>query len=531
MAKKKLKYIEDLYEFFLNENKTAHFSSSESGDEIVVQINGKVKFDNESNSTDGLTKCHLQACHTGLNRNQSNISQEVMEAALPSFMNRPVLGYIHTVDGQPEFWSHNMHEDDDGKIVYDEICIGIVPESCNAKIVMDEGKGKSYVEVDAYLFNEYSSAVEILQREGECSVSVELSIRELSFNAKEKYLDIEDMYFSGVTILGKSPTGKKIEAGMEGANIKIADFSKENNSLFAEKIESMQEKIDLLLSRFEINNEEKGGNNLMTKFEELLAKYNKSVEDIDFEYKSLDDKQLEAIFAEKFSDTSSPVDNTETDGVDNSAITKTENMSKTFEISHDDIRYALYNLLTAYEEADDEWYYINAVYDTHFTYSNWDSTKIFGQNYVKDGDNVSLDGERYNLHMELLTDSEYAELQSMRENYASLVTYKANAEYKELHALRENVLTDEKYSVLAEKTEAGDYINARYAELYSTMDDYSVEDLEKEMKVVLGEYALNGGKFSLADDNEEPKKHPKTINFANPNKKPKTSKYGNLKFH
>ncbi len=40
-------------------------------------------------------------------------------------------------------------------------------------------------------------------------------------------------------------------------------------------------------------------------------------------------------------------------------------LTRTFEISHDDIRYALYNLLSSYEEVDNEWYYITGVYDSY----------------------------------------------------------------------------------------------------------------------------------------------------------------------
>ena len=37
--------------------------------------------------------------------------------------------------------------DEDGNIVYDEIPVGIIPESCNAQLVYDEEKGKTYEEI------------------------------------------------------------------------------------------------------------------------------------------------------------------------------------------------------------------------------------------------------------------------------------------------------------------------------------------------------------------------------------------------
>ena len=264
-------------------------------------MQGGLRFDDDSNEKAGLLPVHLQSCHTNLNENGSFISDENMEKSLSTFKNRPILAYIHEVDGQPEFYSHNMHEDENGDVVYDEVPIGIVPESCNAKIVYDEEKDKNYVEVDGYIFEEYSKAAEILQREQECAVSVELSINELSYNAKEKYLEIEDFFFSGVTILGKTPSGQPVNPGMQGANIRLSDFEEKNNSLFSnysEQISEMQEKLDTLLSHFDNKNSKEGGN-IKNMFEKLLEKYGKTVEDITFEYDGLQKYSLRKILPVK----------------------------------------------------------------------------------------------------------------------------------------------------------------------------------------------------------------------------------------
>ena len=41
-------------------------------------------------------------------------------------------------------------------------------------------------------------------------------------------------------------------------------------------------------------------------------------------------------------------------------------MVRTYTISHEDIKYALYQLLSEFESADNEWYCITGVYDDHF---------------------------------------------------------------------------------------------------------------------------------------------------------------------
>lgn len=199
---------------------------------------------------------------------------------------------------------------------------------------------------------------------------------------------------------------------------------------------------------------------------------------------------------------------------------------RTYEISHDDIRYALYSLLMSQEEADNEWYFINAVYDNYFTYENWSGDKIYGQSYAKDNDNVSFDGERWNLHRELLTDSEYAELMSMRSNYASLVQFKEDTEKAELHAQREAILNNEKYSVLTEKDENNEYKNEAFAKLVSEMDNYSISDLEKELKSVFADYITNGGQFAYAGESEEKSTVSKKLFVTSTSKK--SGRYGNL---
>lgn len=550
MAKKRLLYIEDLYDFYSNKYKrSTKFSAEKTGEPLVVQVHGRINFDESDKNKDGLLPVHLQSCHTDLNVNGSNIESSVMEAALPSFSNRPILGYIHKVttdenpEGQWEFYSHNMHEDENGDVVYDEYPIGIIPESCNAQLVYDEEKKKTYCEVDGYIFEEYSKAAEILQREEECSVSVELSIRELSYDAKQKFLNIEDFWFSGVTILGKTPQGNEVKPGMTGSNIKLADFSSKNNSLFEDyesKMVELQARIENLEtacfnkeqnSSVRTLSKEGGNKESMTKFEELLAKYNKTVEDVTFDYSELSDEELEAKFAEVFgednnTDGDNSGDNTAnepsndnegdgenttepegtTDGDNEGEGQNFENMTKTFEISHDDIRYALYNLLSSYEDADNEWYYITGVYDSYFVYESWDGGKIYGQKYTKDNDNVSFDGERYNLHKEYLTDSEYTEIQDMRSNYSSVVEELNTYKSAEVFADKMTVFDDEAYSEYLDTDE----FKALMSE--NSVNKYSKEELSEKADATLGKLVKKNKTFSFAGETPQ-KKHVSRVAF------------------
>ena len=161
---KRLLTLDDLCEYYSHRKKSMKFSSEESGEPIVVQVAGTLKFEDSNNLTAGLTPVRLQACHTEKNLNKSSISYETMhDKLLPTFKNRPILGYIHNVDGIPQFYGHNAHEED-GEIVYDEIAVGNIPETNNAELVYDEENDRYNVMIDGYLYDEYTKATEIVKR-------------------------------------------------------------------------------------------------------------------------------------------------------------------------------------------------------------------------------------------------------------------------------------------------------------------------------------------------------------------------------
>lgn len=558
MSTKKLLFMEDLYDFYLNKyKKSTHFSSEKNGEPLVVQVHGKVNFDNSNKDKDGLLPVHLQACHTDLNANGSNIDKKVMESALPSFSNRPILAYIHKVvtdenpEGQWEFYTHNMHEDENGELVYDEYPIGIVPESCNAQLVYDKEKNKTYCEVDGYIFEEYSKASEILEREGECFVSVELSIRELAYDAKSKCLNIEDFWFSGVTILGKTPEGEIVKPGMKDSNIKLADFSAENNSLFENyesKISELQERLNTLESFCDEIKEKttKGGTELKKEnFEEEVTENEEvtETEESEEEVTTPEEESEETVeeSSEEDPKTTEPVEDgqeepeqvveeetedTTTEESETESFSKDELFNKLFDISFEDIRYALNALCSIYRN-DSEWCYVSQVYDEYFIMQDWDSDKYYKQSYTREDDNIALTGERTEMFTMLLTESEKISIEEMRSNYAELKAFKEEIELNELREQKKEILDSEKYEILAQKDEEGKFVNKDYEKLVSEMDNYSLADLETEIKVLHSDYVSEHGNFALS----KPEKKETTTKkqFVSVNKKAvKPSRYGKL---
>lgn len=584
---KKLLTLQDLENFYSTKKKSFHFSASEDAEAIVVQVPGTITFsEDDYDPTLGLLPVHLQSCHIGDNRNKSSISEDSMLQAIPSVYNRPILGYIHKLsDGSYDFAGHEFSVSDDGTVEYEEIAVGTIPESCNAQLVYDEEKDKTYLEVDGFIYEEYTKAADILRTKKQSKVSVELSLLDFSYDAKSRHLNIDKFYFSGVTILGVTRDGNEtpIEEGMYGSNIKLKDFSAENNSMFSNETEEMkakliemQESIKSMLSRFNIEDSSESKENYgkeeqfvetNKEFEEVVEETVETVEETVVETEEVvetasegaTEESTEEVVTEETSEETTEesteetpdvvveesveetveevVETTETpevteefveDGTDDDEDDDEddkENFSKTFELSHDDVKCSLYKLLAPYEEANNDWYWIVEVFDNHFVYQGC-MGNYFGQKYVKtENDSVAFDGEPYVLYSEFLTESERAALKEMRSNYASLVQFKADTENAELHAQREAILYDAKYSVLAEKDENNEYKNEAYAKLVSEMDNYSLTDLEKELKSVFADHITNGGQFAYAGETEKPTVTKKL--FANSTSK-KSSRYGNL---
>lgn len=610
--------LDDLIQFYSKKKKSMSFNAEKSGEPIVVQVDGKMSFAKEDFSM-GLTPVSLQACHTEKNLNKSSISFETMQnRMLPSFKNRPILGYIHTVDGEPYFSDHRMHieinKDDEEEIVYDEVAVGIIPETNNASLEYDEKNDRYNVMVDGYLFESYTKAVEILQREQECACSVEIVILKMSWDAKNGCLNIEDGYISGVTILGINEDGSKVMPGMAGSNIRLKDFSQSNNSIFSDlseeensKLIETLEKLNKTLSKFSINeNYRKEENAVMNEIEvnnesievtamETNAMETESTENtivnnseesntpevVETEKCKTKENTEESIETEKCNpkkdnaeevvencaeevtedekcktekcsedevtedekckekcsedvtedekckpkeDCSEDVtedekcnpkkDNAE-ESVDNTSENFDENVeenidkfSKTFELSHEDIRCSLYNLLAEYEEANNDCYYICAIYDNYFIY-NGCYGDFYGQKYIKTEDEVSFEGEPYKVYVEFLTEEEKTSVDDMRANYSSIQEELNNYKEAEMFADKMTVFEDEAYSAYLDTEE---FKNLMSKEI---VNKFSKEELTEKADAALGKVVKATRTFAVETNKEEAKPSvPSFIAFA-----------------
>lgn len=560
--KKRLLTIEDLIKFCENQN-FSKFSSKDVGYSLSVQTPAMFEVvENEDESRRGLLKLKIKVYHKGRNRNGSSVPDDAAENAKNSIKNRPVLAAIHQLDnGEWDFETHNIRvtTDDDGNEVveYIERQVGSFSED-EPFFEYDEENDKEFCCSYAYIPEEYTKTAEILRTKNGTKTSCELSVDEFSYDAKEKCLILKKFYVEGVTLLGRRKDGTPIGEGMLGARADIEDFSRKNNSVVfnmsnIEMLNEINAKLDKLVD-FTNNNLEKGGNANM-KFEELLSKYNVTVEDIEFDYENMSEEELISAFEEAFGEIIDDEEETVIENDNDGTVVENDNdnddnadddsdgngeedsndvltnsleysvsiggVTKNFELSYNEIESALYNLVNdTYSDADGVWYGV-IVYEDYLIMTSWCGSD-YKQTYKREGDEFTLTGDRTEVFAKFLTQEEIDELDALRKNYDDASEKVAKYEKAEADAQKNNILHEEVYSKYLETEE--------FKELEKNKDSYSVEEFAEKVDLAFSKCVKRLG-FSIEGKDKPNKANKFPLTSRNSNNQIKQSRYGSLKFN
>ena len=534
---KQILTLEDLVQFCKNQ-KIKRFDANEFGKQICVKVNNIATFEEESDvSNDGFMHLLFKVCHAGENRNYSNISKENLEKYKDTIKYRPVLASIITSPDDAsvlDFNSHDIEIDDNGNPIYIEKQVGCFTAD-EPFLQYDEQNDKTYLMANAVIPEEYTASADIIRRKGGTKVSCEIAIDTMNYNEDTGILDIIDFSFLGCCLLGDHVT-----EGMAGARAdieSIADFSAENNSVTANAefnntlVETLK-KLNETLDKFNNKSpDEKGGEDAMNKFEELLELYGLEESEIEFEVEGLSDEDLEAAFTEAFGDAEEfkkkkKCSEENSEGDDDFAgcgkkkkrcSVNAEAGTVEFEMSHDDIRMALYSLLeSSWDENSYSW--ICEVYDNYFVYQKETYSdsgykcNYYKQNYSKNNDNVELSGDAVEVFSTFVTESEKTALDMMRTQYDELKKFHDDTITAQDQAKKDAILNDEKYSEIAD--------TEQFAELKKDAAKFSVEELETKAKLIFADVVMAKG--------EHIEKKVNKIGFNFSEKPKKAQAYGGL---
>lgn len=555
---KKLLTLEDLAKFCKEQN-FSNFSSKDTGYQLSVQVPANFEVDGNVYQDNTLLFGKVKVFHIGPNRNGSSVTKNAAEKALSTIAYKPLLANFCEIDGVKDFTSHDMELNDDGSVTYVEHQIGCF--TADAPVIQyDETTEKEFVFAKVAIPREYTDACDIIERKNGTKVSVELLVNEMNYSAKDDILELTDIIVQGCTCLGTNPeTGDSVEEGMQGARLDIVDFSVDNNSIVDKynnelnsKMLEILEKLNDTISNFNIQNfNQEGGENAMNKFEELLDLYGLTSEEVEFEIDGLSDEDLEAKFVEVYGDAEefkkkkkcsdenedesadedfagcgkkkkkcSDEDDEESNDEDFAGCGKkkkrcavnTENNTVEFELSHDDIRMALYGLLESTLD-ENSYVWVCEVYDNYFIYQKETygdegyDYKYYKQSYSKNEDNVELSGDPVEVFSTFVTESEKTALDMIRSQYEELKAFKDNVEKQELKVQKDAILESAEYAEIKDSEE--------FKALVADAEKYSVDELKVKADLIFA--AAMKKKFNFKANLE---KKSVGINFnAKPNKK------------
>lgn len=434
---KKILTLEDLIAFCAS-GKLSRFSSSESGYSLRVRLPAAYA---KHKSDEYTLYGEVKIMHTGRNRNGSNLTLDAMNKCKKNLAYKPLLANFCEIDGVKDFTSHDFTIDDDGNVEYQEFPIGCFTAD-TPRVEYDKEKDRNYLYAICAIPREYTAAAEIIERKGGTKVSAELAINEMSYDAKEKELVLEDVEVVGVTCLGTDPeTGEAVEEGMEGARLDIADFSNSFTTYDIKLLKEMLSKYESVENNALQKGEDMGDGQLELELEETPVETPIEAETpaegeapVEDELSAEGEAPTEEMPEEAAEDPEPKED--EPDEGEEPAEPEAEppvegntaEMSVTFgekvytfKSSLRDELYALGQLVNdTYAESDNAYYEVDVYSDSKevIMVDFW-SGKAYKQSYKVRSGKYSLVGDRVSVHARYITDDEEKALDDLKANYSS----------------------------------------------------------------------------------------------------------------
>lgn len=228
----------------------------------------------------------IKLMHLGLNLNNSIFTKDVVDAAIPTLYNTPILGYVEKdKNGDKDFSDHRKVLTIDKKkisITYKGSSYGVIPESCNPryeKEMCEDGVEREYLVVDGLVWTKIEDS-DIFLRDEIKKQSMELDEDSIEGGFdKEKHFVFSKIVFYGACTLGENTTPAMIGSSID-TNFTLNEIKaklEQFNTYFSKQSQTSDD--------VDINNRNTEGGSILTKefIDNILAEFSVSLENIDFE--------------------------------------------------------------------------------------------------------------------------------------------------------------------------------------------------------------------------------------------------------
>lgn len=440
-------------------------------------------------------KVKVWIAHTGENRNRSIFSKEVLESMIPSLANIPILGYIAVnEDDEKDFKAHEeklVVEDNQFKLKYFGHAYGVIPVENNAHFEFrygEDGVEREYLVCDGIVWRKFPEVEEIFDRDnGYKSQSMELQ-----HSSVKGYMNDEGLFvftqakFEGACLLGEDVTPAMVSSTIEKFSVsnniqtELSEMLTEFNAYFSTIKEEGDETVP--------TNEEITGTENTEFTEEVTPEAvveEKPTENFEetpvVEEPKAEETPAEEPTTEFTEETPAEEPKAEENFTETPAKEETpaveEKFTRTFELSHDDIRYGLYQAIESNENFQDSWIWISQVFDSHAIVEDESNGKFYKMNYVKHESAVEL-GEFEEIFPMWVNTAEKSALEMARNNFEAITE-----EVKELREFKANVELVEKEQKLAQYSTT--LSKEEYETIKGNLVNFSMEDIEKEIGFML----------------------------------------------
>ncbi|WP_395546722.1 MULTISPECIES: hypothetical protein [unclassified Lacrimispora] len=438
------------------------------------------------------TKVKIKMMHLGLNLNNSIFNKEVVDEAIPTLCNTPILAYVEkNSDGDDDFSDHRQElsiEHGTIKVTYKCIPFGVIGESCNPRYenhTTEDGVERTYLVVDGLIWNKIEHT-DIFTRDFIKDASMELTE-----NYSGKFDEDNHFVFTKIEFDGICALGNNIEPAMKGANIEVNFALNEIQTKLEQFNTCINDKTPVT------DNSKKGENNILDndKIEGVLKEFSVKREDINFE---ITDTMTETELRDNLK---SFKENNSSNEIEDGNAPKVYTSFSTYNEKRELLRSALkreemrdgngsleYYLGFWIADFDDSYVYVEK---EEYNGEEWSYEKgRFG--YTVSESFVSVTTEFEPMIVKWLTAEEYATIEKMRSTYEAFEADKC--ELERLQKFEKDTLNDRRKADLKLLYEKFDEKLAdcdEYKTLKESDTDFSVEDIEMKCFALIGKIATN----------------------------------------
>lgn len=360
----------------------------------------------------------IDVMHTGANLNKTSFTKDVINKAVPTIANMPILGYVvNELDDEDKDFKGHEHElritDTDVKYLYAGQAYGVIPESCNPRwVIKDDGTGteREYLRVDGLIWTKFGDPVDIFTRDVTKNHSVELTDMVCEAKRDDGITPVSSFKFDGCCIL--STTDPKIQPAMTGSCV-TANFSVDDiTSQIRERLYEYQALTQNYAAQNENpSDEEKGDKTPMNENEKNPAVTENAVAEGAVENPEVETTTAENAATETESEAAATENAASEEGAENATTeTPAENAapveesepaaSSEFTLTANQLRDEVYNALLKIQ-VPSRWdpecmipkYWLTDIQDNEVIVTDSGTYQLMGIPYSMNGDNVVLEYE------------------------------------------------------------------------------------------------------------------------------------------